>query len=167
MKKKFSASLSPGGIQDLIDQLQEYKKQMNSKVEIAIKRLAEEGIQIATLNVIDSDAIDTGTLVNSFKIKKGDLIQYGSQWIVYTDCPWAKYVEFGTGIIGKNSEHHPLTGEFGWKHDSNEHGEAGWYYFKDGKWHWTKGMESRPFMYQTAMELRQRAAKIISEVFNE
>lgn len=41
----------------------------------------------------------------------------------------------------------------------------GWYYFKDGDWHWTKGMPSRPFMYQTGMDLRARIESVAREVF--
>lgn len=166
MNRVFETDLSSKGIKNLINQLKDYKKEVNIRLDKAIKRLADEGIEIATLNVVGSDAIDTGTLVDSFHIRRGDLIQKGSQWIVYTDCPWAKYVEFGTGIIGEHNPH-PEAGEKGWKYDVNNHGEKGWYYFKDGEWHWTKGMESRPFMYQTAIELYSRAAKVITEVFNE
>lgn len=43
----------------------------------------------------------------------------------------------------------------------------GWHYFKDGAWHWTQGMPSRPFMYNTASELRSMntIADIAREVF--
>ena len=40
-------------------------------------------------------------------------------------------------------------------------------YFKDGKRHWTKGMPSRPFMYETAQYLRDMSviSHIAKEVF--
>ena len=84
--------------------------------------------------------------------------------MVITDCPWAFYVEFGTGIVGANSPH-PDTSIANWKYDINQHGDMGWYYFKDGDWHWTKGMPSRPFMYQTSMDLRARIESVAREVF--
>ena len=76
------------------------------------------------------------------------------------------YVEFGTGIVGSENSH-PDTSIVGWKYDTNKHGEKGWHYFKDGAWHWTQGMPSRPFMYNTASELRSMntIADIAREVF--
>ena len=73
-------------------------------------------------------------------------------------------MEFGTGVVGQESPH-PDTSIVGWKYDMNQHGDMGWYYFKDGEWHWTKGMPSRPFLYQTGMDLRERIEEIAREVF--
>ena len=48
-------------------------------------------------------------------------------------------------------------------------GEKGWFYFKNGEWHWTKGMPSRPFMYNTASELRniETITRIARRVFGD
>ena len=50
-----------------------------------------------------------------------------------------------------------------------DHIEKGWFYFKNGKWHWTKGMPSRPFMYNTASALRntETITRIARRVFGE
>lgn len=61
---------------------------------------------------------------------------------------WAIFVEYGTGIVGKQAPHHPKP-QLPWVHDSHEHGDAGWFYMKDGRGHWTAGQASRPFMYDT------------------
>ena len=47
----------------------------------------------------------------------------------------------------------------------NNHGEKGWFYFRDGEWHWTKGMPSRPFMYETSIELAEKIVEVAKEVF--
>ena len=96
----------------------------------------------------------------------GDIVSNGASYYIYTACPWAKFVEFGTGIVGSENSH-PDTSIVGWKYDTNNHGEKGWHYFKDGAWHWTQGMPSRPFMYNTASELRSMntIADIAREVF--
>ena len=74
--------------------------------------------------------------------------------------------EFGVddSITGLHNPH-PNASVSGWKYDVNEHGESGWFYYRDGEWHWTKGMPSRPFMYETDLELILEISKIAKEVF--
>ena len=122
------------------------------------------GVETAKMKVRQYNAVYTGELLNSINYEQGAVIQSGATWIVYTGCDWAKFVEFGTGIVGKQNPH-PDTGIIGWKYDVNDHGEAGWFYYLDGKWHWTKGMPSRPFMYETSIELAEKIAKVAKEVF--
>ena len=99
-------------------------------------------------------------------LEPGDIVSNGASYYIYTDCDWAAFVEFGTGVVGKSNPH-PDTGLANWKYDTNNHGEAGWWYFNDGEWHWTKGMPSRPFMYETAQELRDMSVimNIAKDVF--
>lgn len=158
------SSLSVSEMRKAQKELQDYQKDLTKKCEEFVRRLAEKGVEIAKMKIADYDAIYTGELLASINSEQGAVIQNGAQWIVYTNCPWAKFVEFGTGIVGERSPH-PNTSIVGWKYDVNEHGEKGWFYFRDGEWHWTKGMPSRPFMFETAMELRQEIVKVAKEVF--
>lgn len=164
MKKTITASLSEQSLREAASQIQEYKNEVIQKCYLLAKRLAERGVEIASMKITNHDAVYTGELLASMKHTPGIVLRYGGSCIVYTDCPWAKFVEFGTGIVGKNKQH-PDTSIVGWKYDVNEHGEAGWYYYRDGKWHWTKGMPSRPFMYETDIELMMEVSKIAKEVF--
>lgn len=165
-KKILKSDLSVSGIKNLQKQLQDYQKDLIEKCKEFVRKLAERGIEIAKLKITEYDAIYTGELLASINAEQGAVIQNGAKWIVYTNCPWAKFVEFGVGIVGKNSPH-PNTSIVGWKYDVNEHGEKGWFYFRDGEWHWTKGMPSRPFMYETALELAQEITKTAREVFGK
>jgi hypothetical protein len=107
-------------------------------------------------------AIDSGELQNSLKYT---LYKEGNKGILFTDCKHACFVEFGTGIKGSVKPHPTLP----WEYDTNGHGEAGWYYYDDdqGRVRFTKGMPSRPFMYETAKELERRAVEIAREVFSQ
>ena len=163
-KRVFKTNLSVKGIENLKKQLEDYKKDFVHKCDLLAQRLAEQGVIIAKTKIAEYDAVYTGELYRSVNYEKGAVIQDGSRWIVYTDCPWAKFVEFGTGITGQQNPH-PKTELVGWKYDVNEHGEAGWFYFRDGEWHWTKGLPSRPFMYETSLELMQIVVKTAKEVF--
>ena len=163
-KYTFKSDMSIRGLKNLKKQLLDYKADFNTKVNLFTERLALEGVILAKTKIAEKDAVFTGELYDSMNLRKGDAIYNGSQWIIYTDCPWALYVEFGTGIVGAQNPH-PLPGVANWKYDINEHGESGWFYFRDGEWHWTKGMPSRPFMYETALELPEKVNRIAKEVF--
>lgn len=88
------------------------------------------------------------------------------------DC--AMFVEFGTGPKG---EENPYIGDsMGWKYNTGDNIKeyaingvtvTGWFYPDgSGGYRFTSGMPSRPFMYETAMELRyNKMEKIIREVF--
>lgn len=84
----------------------------------------------------------------------------------------ALYVEFGTGIIGKENPH-PSKDGFGGEYalsdyDSNGYGHAGWYYTDaDGKRHWTKGMPARPFMYNTYLYVRRILTRTVNKHINK
>ena len=75
------------------------------------------------------------------------LVNTGDGITLVASSDHADYVEFGTGIRGAESPHPKPNG---WSYDVNEHGDDGWVYKgKDGKFHWTAGTRSRPFMYET------------------
>ena len=91
------------------------------------------------------------------------LYKEGNKGIIFTDCAHACYVEFGTGVVGSANPHPTLP----WEYDVNGHGENGWYYYDtdSGKVRFTKGLPSRPFMYETSRELEKKAIEIAKEVF--
>lgn len=163
-----------GNIGKAAKAVDEYRKTLKAKTAMFLAKLAQVGVQIASAKVYDMHAIDTGDLDSSIHYLVSD---DGKTAIIRTDCAHAVYVEFGTGVRGQDSPH-PL-GLPGWIYDINEHGDRGWWYptnssdpnpYKhqgdDGSWWaWTKGMPSRPFMYETAMELRDDVENVAREVF--
>ena len=155
---------SLSSIDDAIRELRAYQSDIAHKCKLLAERLANVGVEIARVKVSDFDAIYSGELLSSIRAEYDGNVPDGASWMVVTDCPWAFYVECGTGVAGANSPH-PDPGIAGWKYDINQHGDLGWYYYKDGEWHWTKGMPSRPFMYQTAMNLQSRVESVAREVF--
>ena len=146
-----------GNIGKAAKAVDEYRKTLKAKTAKFLAKLAQVGVQIASAKVYDMHAIDTGDLDSSIHYLVSD---DGKTAIIRTDCP------------------HPL-GLPGWIYDINEHGDRGWWYPTDSSdpnpykhqgddgswWAWTKGMSSRPFMYETAMELRDDVANVAREVF--
>lgn len=67
--------------------------------------------------------------------------------ILKNECPYSAYVEYGTGIRGKNNPH-PDVDIIGYAYDVNSHGEIGWIYYDSKKnTHWTQGLSAHRFMY--------------------
>lgn len=164
---KYKANLSARSFRQLARNIRDYRKSLQDKCEEFAYRMAEEGVAIAQLKILGFDAVMTGELLDSMNLEAGDIVSNGATYYVYTDCDWASFVEFGTGVIGSENPH-PETGLANWKYDVNNHGESGWWYFNDGEWHWTKGMPSRPFMYETGQELRDMSVilNIAKDVFD-
>lgn len=146
-------SLSVKEIEKAKRKLERYKETLENRVQALIMALTEQGEKIAKVNVVQMGAFDSGTLEASIEGYYSPLLGVG---IIKTDCYYAIFCEFGTGIRG-NEASHPKSGELGYAYDVNGYGEDGWYFHNSetGKSGWTTGMPSRPFMYDTAMQLRQ------------
>lgn len=153
--------ISLGYLSEGITQIEEYENRLREKLNLFLSRLLESGVNIARATVMQLGAIDNGELQNSLAYV---LYKEGNRGIIFTDCLHACYVEFGTGIMGSASPHPVLP----WEYDTAGHGENGWYYYdvEQDRVRFTKGMPSRPFMYETAKELERRAVEIAREVFS-
>lgn len=156
-------NLSQRSIQSAIKQVEQYKKDLTVKCQRLIEALTAKGIDIAKFHVQNLGAFYTGELEGSIDGYYSPSLGVG---IIYAGSWYAVYVEFGTGLQGQQSPH-PESGSYGWVYDVNNHGEAGWSYFneRDGKYHWTTGMPSRPFMYLTAKELDRICETVAKAVF--
>lgn len=176
MPTKITFGLSKREVAEAIKEIEQIKRELPVKVKELVRRLTEEGKEIAKLKVKQLDAVYTGLLIDSID---GYFSESAGIGLIHTGNAWyAAFVEFGTGIVGKNSPH-PVAEANGWKYDVNDHGEAGWWYptdddnlirytAPDGKTYgWTKGMASRPFMYETAKELEVLCQQIAKEVFRQ
>lgn len=158
---KFKINLNPREIDRLIKDIKQYKRELTEKVNLLIEKLTDYGVQVAKAQVRELGAWYTGELESSIEGYFSPSVGVG---IIKAGAPYAVYVEFGTGIVGK-SQPHPSPDD--WRYDINNHGDSGWWYFNDntGRMQWTKGMPSRPFMYNTARELENACERIAREVF--
>jgi len=162
MKKKITMRLDPNSISKAINELKDYREEFKKRVRLFMERLTEAGAMTAKLELVDLGAIATAELLNSIEHE----VMYtdgGNKGVIFSNCKWACFVEFGTGVMGEGSPHPSLP----WAYDINNHGEAGWTYFdeNEGRFRWTKGMPSRPFMFNTARELERIAPEIAKGVF--
>jgi hypothetical protein len=165
--------LSKSSVKRAIRQLKAYKSELTYKCQKLAESLAEKGVEIARVEVAELDAIFTGELAESIHSEYEGSVEGGGVWAVIADSEHAIFVELGTGIVGKES---PYIGDFpadvSWNYASGntifktKDGRYGWFYpGDDGKWYFTEGMPSRPFMYNTANELKELIVETAEEVF--
>lgn len=172
-KKVLKANIfSPSSIQELQKQLREYQDSLNKKCEIFTEELAKRGAEIAKARVTTFDAIFTGELLNSIHTRKCNGDKNTVIFFIVADSKHSAYVEFGTGQLGlKESYQYPFPEGVEWNYNTGKTifeiapGKYGWFYPRDGKWYFTQGMPSRPFMYETSMELMQEIPQIAKKVF--
>ena len=173
MARKITMSLSTDSIQKAIDELNKYSDELTYKARLLAEKLAEQGVEIARVQISDLNAVFRGELLASINASYVGSMPSGGIWAVVSDSDHAVFVEFGTGIIGKNS---PYTGKLpdgvSWQYASGKtirqlsDGRYGWFYpGKNGKWYFTEGMPSRPFMLMTANELKRKVKAVAKEVF--
>lgn len=157
---KIKITLNSADIDRALNELQEYQKKVERLGERVVKRMTEAGAKQAQdyamyLNAYDSGALVSG-IVPEFRDSKG---------YIHSTAPHTAFVEMGTGIKGQMSPNLNGTSPAGWQgYDIHGHGLSGWYYpGKDGRKHWTQGMPSRPFMYDTAQTLRQSILYVVED----
>ncbi len=166
--------LSQSSIKKLQRDLEKYRDSLKYKARILAETLADRGVEIARVQIADLDAIFTGELIQSIHSEYVTSQKGGAIFVVVADSSHAVFVEFGTGVVGKES---PYPYEFpegvSWQYASGKtirqlaDGRYGWFYQKNGQWYFTEGMPSRPFMYRTSMELMQIVEKEAKKIFGK
>ena len=177
-KKTFKAGLSVSSIRNLQRDLEKYRDSLEYKARLLAETLAERGVEIARVRIADLDAIFTGELIQSIHSEYRGSKKGGAVFAVVADSKHAIYVEMGTGLIGAR---HPYPGDLPVVYAQGKHfvalekplgkfpaGTYGWFYpGDDGKIYFTEGMPSRPFMYETAIELQKIVEEEAKKIFRK
>lgn len=170
MKKVIKVKLEPKSIEKAIKELEEYKADLERRVRLLVKTLTERGASLARAKVVDMGIIHNTNLLGSIE---GFCV--GNVGYVRVNDEYAMFFEFGTGPVGA-SKPHPLR-------ESGDYKSDGWYTAADGKpmdrlygwlplkhpdgniYYYTEGQKAKPFMYETALQLRDEFPEIVREVF--
>lgn len=169
MPKKINISLSQKSIQNAINEVRKYQRELIDKNELFVRRLAELGIPVIDQNIAvaqgDSDKNhNTYIKVNSFgSYSEAKLVVEGSELL---------YIEFGSGIHYNGSagtSPHPKGEEFGYTIGSYGKGQGSkdfWFYYADtGEAVMSHGTQSTMPVYKASMEIIQNIRRIAREVF--
>jgi hypothetical protein len=168
--------LSQSSIAQLQKELLNYKNSIEYKARLLAETLAERGVEIARVQIADLDAIFTGELLQSIHSEYVGSQKGGAIFAVVTDIEHACFVEFGTGQRGLDVPYpHKLPDGVSWNYATGKtikkNAVTGHYYWfypgDDGKWHYTEGMPSRPFMHNTSSQLRSIVEKTAKEIFGK
>lgn len=166
--RNIEMTLDRNSINRAIREIRDCQRQLTEAMAELVQKLAEQGAQVAKMQVAGFDAVDSGELEHSIYGYYDPESRIG---YVIAGAAHAFYVEYGTGVIGQNSPH-PEAAEAGWQYAiggsifTTKDGRVGWVYNKssDGvfsgeknDWHFTEGQPSRPFMYNTLVWLEEAA----------
>ena len=149
-----------------------YKRRLQNRTSLLIQKLTDYGAEIVRVKIVNMGAYYSGELLSGVEGYYSPTLNAG---FVKVTSDHVAFVEFGTGVKGQNSPH--KNGEYlslaAWKYASGakifttQDGRVGWIYpTDDGGFRFTEGMESRPFMYETALELESNCKRIAQEVFS-
>lgn len=178
--RKFKTDLSIKGIDNLVNELQAYKKDvLQFKIELLVSRLADVGIVMATSNVGDFKNFITFTKQITPKQNgcSGLMLGYNSatnESVWYTQEGEKRAVissilmaEFGSGVYavkGHRGTFPNQTHAFqdSWKYATEYDAETG----KCSGWVTTSGIEPTMPMYKASLEMRAQIKAIVNEVFS-
>jgi hypothetical protein len=173
VKKKITVDLNEdNSIKNAIKELKRYRKRVEDRTRKLVQRLTGEGAEIARVKIVNLGAYYSGELLSGVDGYYSPSLNAG---FVRVTSDHVAFVEFGTGVKGQNSPH--KNGEYlskaawsyatGAKIFTTQDGRVGWIYpTDDGGFRFTEGMPSRPFMYETAIQLQTDFRRIAKEVFS-
>lgn len=167
---KIRISLSTESLEKAKREIEEYKKSIQEKAKKVVSALIEYGFEICNAKILEMDIYDEGNLANSVSSYFDESTNKG---FIKVNCEYAVFVEFGTGTKGANNSYiGEAMANVGYQYGEGENyvtladGRIGWYYPKeDGTYRFTEGLPSRPFMYETAVEMRNNLNSIVKGVF--
>ncbi len=170
--KTITVRLDPASVAAAIKELEQYKKDVENKARLFVQRLTDYGAEIARIKIVGLGAYYSGELLSGVDGYYSPSLNAG---FVRVTSDHVAFVEFGTGVKGQASPH--KNGEYlskaawqyatGAKIFTTKDGRVGWIYpTDDGGFRFTEGMQSRPFMYETALELQREFPRIAREVFS-
>ena len=170
--KTIAVRLDPQSVLEAIKELQQYQKDVKSKTRLLLQRLTDLGADIARIKIVSLGAYYSGELLSGVDGYYSPALNVG---FVRVTSDHVAFVEFGTGVVGQTNPH--KNGEYlakaawqyatGAKIFTTKDGRVGWIYpTDDGGFRFTEGMQSRPFMYETALELSRNFANIAKAVFS-
>ena len=173
MKTEIKINLNEkGSIGKATRKLHAYKKRVQNKTSLLVQKLTDYGAEIVRIKIVNMGAYYSGELLSGVSGYYSPTLNAG---LIRVTSDHVAFVEFGTGVKGQNNPH--KNGEYlskaAWSYASGakifttQDGRVGWIYpTDDGGFRFTEGMESRPFMYETALELERSFGKLAKEVFS-
>lgn len=169
---KYELELCPNDFKNIVDKFNKLEKNLPKLQSIILDKLSEytrERMKYYIDKSVNTDYA-TGHLSNSVAIQKIN----ESTVKVYVDeglCPYAVYVEYGTGIIGAGT-HPDYNGAYkqeGWWYPTNENDpNPNKKQLPNGDWVvYTEGQVAHKFLYNAYQDLKQKYKWIVLKTLKE
>lgn len=158
---EFKAKLSVSSLDKLLSKLREYQKKVEQAPARIVENLADFGekqIQQGIQGVTDKDG--------NYLAKAGSYV-FGDAGLAYMEGEQSSFLEYGTGVVGKNSPH-PQANEAGWQYNTGKTinprtGDWSYWDAVKGKYVHTKGIPAQMPVFNAALEMRGQVAKAAKE----
>lgn len=156
----FKAQLSVSSLGDLVSALKAYREKVSAapgKMVQALTKFGEEQISRGLDDIVDKDG--------NYLAAAGSE-QSGAKGLAYMQGEQAAFLEFGTGVEGRDSPH-PQAGEAGWGYGSGAAiSSAGdWFYWDSVKERYihTQGIPAQMPVFKAANAIRQKESQAAKE----
>ena len=162
------------GLGNISKKIDNYASKIKTAKKNTLVELQDRAVKYAKENIENTTHLYTGELKES--IKKRPIT--GNKAEIYSNSEYAKYVEYGTGVVGKHRENnHPLyrTAKLkNWKYGTYS-GKNGWWYPTDAKdpnpskyitkngtyWAFTSGEAAHRFMYDAQKRINAEKREVL------
>ena len=178
MKKVFKSGLSVKELENLKNELKNYKSEIVKNTEIIVSRLLQSGVEVSQAKISESPLgkyVTVTTNISSDKmgckgvlLAKGEVIESDE----YNPFSVLLAIEFGAGVHF-NPTPNPLSAEMGYGVGTfpgqiHAFDPNGWYFWSEEKQQWihSYGVKSTMPMYNADMEIIQNVVKLAKEVFS-
>lgn len=178
MAKKISMTLSRSSINDAINELKAYKKELIDKNELFVQRLLQVGVETSQVKLAESPLgrhVTISTDISSDRMGcKGILLAKGTvkQNPGYAPFSILLAIEFGAGIH-YNPTPNPKADELGlgvgtFPGQTHALDSGGWMYWDEDlqEWRHSYGVKATMPLYNADIEMIQNIMKIANEVFS-
>lgn len=167
MAKTIQISLSQSSIQAAIKELEKYKKGLETKCQVFVNLLAQEGLQVVQITMESISDQDKGSyftevINNNDGTLKQATVRLSGEKILF--------LEFGAGIRYESPKH-PKAGEFGYGVGTypgagHWNDPKGWWYRDEsGNPHHSYGNRAYMPMYNAGTAMTLRIQSLAMEVF--
>ena len=166
MSRTINVTLSTSSLNNAITQIRAYKEWVQWKAKELARRLAEEGVGLASVKFAAAETLYDGVAECNVTVEqRGE-----NTFAVLAGGKTALILEFGAGI--RHGGGHPMAAEMGYgpgTYPGQTHAiEPGfWFFSTEGETsHYSEGNPPSMAMYTTAKDLRNSLERIAKEVFS-
>lgn len=167
-RRVIEGTLSEEGLRSIARTIHNYREGINSANDRFVRRLAEEGFDVASMAIQSSDHYDKDKPIGTLDIVSDESGKVSSCRLVFSG-EQVLFVEFGAGYYW-NTKENPWADTYGYgvgtyPGQTHANDPGGWSYKANGSWVHTRGTEATMPMYNASADMKSKLIKIATEVY--